>query len=457
MRSLSFRPGQSLKPSTNFSRQRTSIQHLQPTATLRQHLGAIVSAALAAVEARRVTLRALRSLSDELDRVRSFHVVAAGKAAAGMARAASEALGDRIVAGIVTTVTLDEGSDARWKPFAASHPVPSAESEAAGRAALALANQVAGPDDRLLVCLSGGASAMLVVPAPGIALEDKQLATNLMLRSGLDIGALNVVRRHLSAIKGGQLAARASRTVTLAISDVSGPVEDDPSAVGSGPTVGDASSFADAIAIVEQYGLRKEMPAAVMRHLDAGARGQVSGPVPLSDDRLAGSAYWIVGSRQDAMQAAADAARRIGYHVHVRGAAIGGPARDAGRFVADEVKRLDRPACVITSGETTVHVKGTGRGGRNQELALSLLEQLSGLAPAALASVGTDGVDGPTDAAGAFVDSEMWNALGGDAREVLGRALDQNDSYPLLERLGALVRTGPTGTNVGDLQVLLLG
>jgi len=374
-----------------------------------------------------------------------------------MAAAADEALGERIAGGIITTPVPDQTPGARWKTFAASHPVPSAESEAAGRAALRLADLAAAPDARLLVCLSGGASAMLVVPAPGITLEDKQRATKVMLRSGLDIGALNVVRRHLSAIKGGQLAARASRTVTLAISDVSGPIEDDLSVIGSGPTVGDASTFADALAIIERHGLRTEMPAAVMRHLDEGAEGKVSGPVPPSSERLAGSAYWIVGSRQDAMQAAAAAARRMGYHVHVRAAAIGGPAREAGRLVASGVDTLDRPACVITSGETTVHVKGHGRGGRNQELALSLLERLSALAPAGLASVGTDGVDGPTDAAGAFVDSDTWHALGSVAGDVLDRALDQNDSYPLLDRLGALVKTGPTGTNVGDLQVLLLG
>jgi len=451
-----------------------------------------VSAALAAVEARRVTLRALRSLEQELDRVQRIQVVAAGKAAVGMARAAAEALGERIVAGVVTSGDAREPGpeasgvqtnasglgpqasgaskrslqfpqsavqmlDTRWNVFPASHPVPSPASEAAGRAALALAEEVTNPHALLLVCLSGGASAMLAVPAPGLTLDDKRAATGLMLRAGLDIGALNVVRRHLSAIKGGQLAARAARTITLAISDVSGPVEDDPSAIGSGPTVGDSSRFADAITILEGHGLSEKMPAAVMAHLGAGAEGHVSGPVPPSDPRLAGTAYWIVASRQDAMQAAADTARRIGYHVHLRAAAVGGPAREAVRFVIGELPELNRPACLIASGETTVHVKGAGRGGRNQELAVSALDWLRDLAPAALASVGTDGVDGPTDAAGAIVHSDMWTTLGADAQQICDAALDRNDSYPLLDRLGALVKTGPTGTNVGDLQVLLLG
>jgi hydroxypyruvate reductase len=415
-----------------------------------------VSAALAAVEARRVTLRALQALRHELQGVQRIRVVAVGKAAVGMARAATEALGERLVSGLLTAA-VGAQPDARWTAFPASHPVPSAASEAAGRAALALAGEVTDPSDRLLVCLSGGASAMLVVPAEGLTLEDKQIATALLLRSSADIGELNVVRKHLSAIKGGQLAARSARTVTLAISDVCSPVEDDPSVIGSGPTMGDPSSFADAVRVIEAHGLRQNMPSAVMAHLDAGIRGEVSGPVAPSDRRLAGSAFWIVGSRHDAMQAAADTARRIGYHVRVRTAPVVGPAREAASIVIDEARDLDRPACVIASGETTVHVRGAGKGGRNQEVALSALDRLSGLAPAALASIGTDGVDGPTDAAGAIVDSTMWSDLGADANAIVGRALDDNDSYPLLERLNALVRTGPTGTNVGDVQVVLLG
>ncbi len=389
-----------------------------------------------------MTSRALGDLGDELRRWSRIGVVAAGKAAVGMAEAATAALGGRLSAGVVTAEP--RWRDGRWQTFAASHPVPSEASEAAGRAALALASGLQ-PDDLLLVCLSGGASAMLAVPAPGLTLDDKQRATSVLLRAGLDISSLNIVRRHLSAIKGGRLAACAPRTITLAISDVTAPVEDDPIAIGSGPTVGDPSTFADALRVIDEAGLAAALPGAVMAHLRAGADGRVDGPIGSDDARLRQTAYWVVGSRQDAMRAAADMARRLGYDVHVHQAPIIGRARDAAPFVVGLAAGRARPVCVIASGETTVRVVGHGRGGRNQELAAAALEPLAAVGPAALASIGTDGVDGPTDAAGAIVTSDMWAALGPGAPVVCSAALDDNDSYPFLERLGALVKTGTDG------------
>jgi glycerate-2-kinase len=381
-----------------------------------------------------------------------------------MARAAAEALGGAIVAGMVTG--QEDGGDefsrdrppSTWRFFPSSHPLPDAASEAAGRQALQLAADVRGEDDLLLVCLSGGASAMLAVPAPGLTLEDKRSANAALLRAGLDIGAMNTVRRHLSAIKGGQLAAAAFQSITLAISDVTVPVEDDPLTIGSGPTVGDSTNFSDALAGIDRAGLAVSMPASVMAHLRAGAAGLVAGPVRPDDLRLRRAAYWIVGSRRDGMLAAAETARHIGYTVHVHQPPIGGEARQGPEIIFGAVRQdWARPACVIASGETTVRVTGAGRGGRNQELAVAALEWLDRLSPAALASIGTDGVDGPTDAAGGMVDSSMWTALGPAARATCAASLDNNDTYQLLERLGALVKTGPTGTNVGDLQVLVLG
>jgi glycerate-2-kinase len=394
--------------------------------------------------------------------------VAAGKAAPGMALAAAEVLGDRVAAGLVTLLasprmgaaaqsTRPAGLDERWQLIETSHPTPDAGSEAAGRAALALADRAIDADDLLLVCLSGGASAMLVVPAPGVTLDDKRATTQILLRAGLDIGSMNLVRRHLSAIKGGQLAARAARSLTLAISDVSSPVDDDPAVIGSGPTVADATTFDDALALLRHRNLIDALPLGALNHLDAGAAGRASGPVAPGDNRLRHAEYRVIATRRDAMRWAADAAHSLGYHVHVHEAAVTGVARTAGDRLRDAARSLKRPACVIASGETTVEVAGDGRGGRNQELALGVVEWLADDGPAALVSIGSDGIDGPTDAAGALVTSETSTALGRDARARVTSAFARNDSYPLLDELGALVRTGPTGTNVGDLQILLLG
>ncbi len=298
---------------------------------------------------------------------------------------------------------------------------------------------------------------MLAVPAAGLTIADKAATTSALLAAGLDIGDINTVRRHLSAIKGGQLAVRAGRTLTLAISDVCTPVEDDPAVIGSGPTAGDTTTFADALAIVSGRGLAETIPAAALTHLRAGAAGVVAGPVPPDDLRPCGRRP-TGSSRRGGTRCARLPRSRLGWGTTCSTVAeptVGEAHLAAGHLLALAAS-LPRPACLIASGETTVRVRGTGRGGRNQELALAALSGLAGLAPAALASVGTDGVDGPTDAAGAMVDSEMWGQTRRRPHAFIAEALLNNDSYPALERLGALVRSGPTGTNVGDLQVILL-
>jgi glycerate-2-kinase len=331
--------------------------------------------------------------------------------------------------------------------------VPSAGSEIAGRAALALAEETAAARGLLLVCLSGGASSMLAVPARGLTIEDKAAAASVLLHAGLDIADLNLVRRHMSAIKGGRLAARAARSITLAISDVTGAHVDEPAVIGSGPTVGDRSTREEAYALLVERDLLRRLPARVIAHFESGSDDD---PVVARDDpRLQQSAYWIVASRHDAMRHAAVTAERLGYDTHVIDAPLSGTARDGWRHVLAEAGAR-RPRCVIASGETTVEVRGRGRGGRNQELAAGALPALAALGNAALASINTDGVDGPTDAAGAIVDSTTLSALGAEAIAVCGDALARNDTHPLLESVGALVRTGPTGTNVGDLVVVVL-
>lgn len=344
-----------------------------------------------------------------------------------------------------------------------AHPVPDAESVKAGVGALALAAQSRARGDRLVVLLSGGASSMLVCPAEGIPFEDKIALTELLLRSGLPIGDMNAIRKHLSGVKGGHLAAAAGRSMTFALSDVHGPVEDDPSVIGSGPTVGDPTTFADAERALRAAGLMDAVPASVRHRLSRGVRGEVRETIKPGDARLASAAFVLAGSRRDAMEGARDAALTLGYEVECIGPPIVGEASLAAAAFVDRVRGgvrdRSRPRCIIASGETTVTLPrsgATGRGGRNQEFALAAASGLQDLGACSLASIGTDGVDGPTDAAGAIVDSTTMSrarALALDA----GAALRAHDAYPFFQALGDLVVTGPTGTNVGDLQVILIG
>jgi glycerate 2-kinase len=376
--------------------------------------------------------------------------LAAGKAAAAMVRAA---VGRQdIRAGLVVNATPEPVPDG-FEIVVGGHPAPTADSEHAGRAALALAGSV-GPDEELLVLLSGGASALMAVPAEGITLDDKRRTTSRLLLEGADIYALNTVRKHLSAIKGGRLAARCRGVCrALVVSDVVG---DDLSVIASGPTVADASTFRDALDVLTRFGGEAAYPAACV---DRFRRALDETPKP-GDPALARATTTLIGSRVDAMAGAAAAAGNLGYRVVTFDGPIAGEARIAAaahfRALLSMGRNVSRPVCVISSGETTVRVSGRGKGGRNQEFVLALAGPIeeSGL-NAVVASVGTDGIDGPTDAAGALVDRttvERARALG--LRPEL--SLADNDAYTFFDALGDLVRTGPTGTNVGDLQAILL-
>ncbi|MGH9373186.1 MAG: glycerate kinase type-2 family protein [Vicinamibacterales bacterium] len=342
--------------------------------------------------------------------------------------------------------------------FEAGHPAPNQASAEAGEAALALAHKSASRGG-LLVLLSGGASAMMVAPVPGVPLDDKVETSRRLMAAGAPIHELNCVRKHLSRIKGGQLAAAARRTLTLALSDVHAPLADDPSVIGSGPTVPDETTFSDALAIARSR--RVTLPSTVLEYLERGARGEVAETVKPGDPRVAESVHRIVGNRQAAAEAARRAAESCGYHVIIIAPPTTGEAREAARAFVTEARRLGetapRPLCVIGSGETTVTVRGGGVGGRNQEFALAAAPDLAQIGvPAVLGSAGTDGIDGPTDAAGAVADSmtiDRSAPLGLDA----DAALAANDAYRFFEPLGDLILWGPTGTNVGDLHVLLIG
>jgi glycerate 2-kinase len=374
-----------------------------------------------------------------------------------MATAAIEEIGSRAVSGLVIAPSPAD-VPAPLIALVAQHPLPGERSENAGRRALALARE-ASRDDCLLVLLSGGASSLMAVPADGVTLEDKRRTTGVLLRAGADIYALNAVRKHLSAIKGGWLAASSpARCRTLAVSDV---VTNDPSVIGSGPTFGDTTTFEDAANVLRRFGGFDAFPAAVVERLRRGPDGKHAETPKPGDQRLARSEVTIIGSRADAMRGAAAEATARGYHVLVVDTAVTGEARAAARtHLRDVLARaamLPRPLCVISSGETTVTVTGTGTGGRNQEFALAATEALHVVGcRAVLASVGTDGIDGPTNAAGAIVDSTSLaraEAAGLPAHEAF---LSNNDSHAFFLALGDLINTGATGTNVGDLQILLL-
>jgi glycerate 2-kinase len=340
-----------------------------------------------------------------------------------------------------------------------SHPLPDAASVESGARALRLAEGSRDRGECLVVLLSGGASAMLAALVPGISLEDKIATTKALLRSGLAIADLNAVRKHISAIKGGRLGAVAGQSITFAISDVHAPVEDDPAVIGSGPTIGDSSTFADAIRALMRGRIWDIVPATVTARLMAGARGDVGETIKPSDPALASSQFVLAGSRRDAMAGAEQAAGSLGYHVLTLDRPTLGEAREAALAFCGEARGLltakERPICVLASGETTVTVTGEGRGGRNQEFALASAGELERFGTCTLASVGTDGVDGPTDAAGAAVDVTTLRRARDRGLDP-GIALRDHDAYPFFRSLGDLILTGPTGTNVGDLQILLV-
>lgn len=341
--------------------------------------------------------------------------------------------------------------------FAAGHPYPNTASVDAATRALHHASTL-GPGDCQLVLLSGGASALLALPAAGISLDDKVETSAALMRAGVPIDGLNTVRKHLSRIKGGRLAAAAPRTVTLALSDVHGRSEDDPGVIGSGPTVADSTTYTDALHVVSHSGAA--VPRSVRAHLERGARGDLEETLKPGDPRLAQSTFEVIGNRHTALEAALRAAQDRGYFTHILPAATAGEARDAALRFFTEARWLaadgPRPLCVLAAGETTVTVKGDGVGGRNQEFALAAVPLLgaSGRA-AAFASAGTDGIDGPTDAAGAIVDSSTLDRAS-RAGVDWQAALAANDAYRFFEPLGDLLRWGPTGTNVGDLHVFLV-
>ena len=380
-------------------------------------------------------------------------VVGAGKGAAAMA-AAVDSVWDGPLSGLVVT-RYGHGLPTRAiEVVEAAHPNPDEASEQAARRILAQAAEL-GPDDLLLCLISGGGSALMALPAPGLTLADKKAVTRELLRCGAAIDEINSVRKHLSAIKGGRLAAAAApaRVVTLMVSDVPG---DDPAVIASGPTVPDPTTFADARAVIDKYGV--PLPEAVRRHLEAAEADSVKP----GDALLARAEAHLVATPQDALEAAAAAARAMGVTPLILGNAIEGESREVARVMAAMARQatlhgqpIPAPCVLLSGGETTVTVRGSGRGGRNAEFLLALAVALDGHARVWGLACDTDGIDGTEDNAGAILAPDTLARAAGLGVDAKARLAD-NDGYGFFHALGDLVITGPTRTNVNDFRAVLI-
>ena len=384
--------------------------------------------------------------------------VGAGKASAPMAIALEQMLGDRLEGGMVI---IPDGHDTpchRIRMCHAAHPIPDRRGVKATKQLLALTQSLA-QDDLLIVLLSGGASSLLCAPSIGLTLAAKRRTTELLLQSGATIHEINVVRKHISAIKGGQLAQSTPATIlTLIMSDVLG---DDLSTIGSGPTVTDPSTFQDAIDILQQYSIWRKVPEAIQHHLQQARSKAIPPAVKATRKQVLRNRHIVLANNRQALEGVAKTAKRLGLKPFILPYPLQGEAKEIGSilggFARDLVKfgnPVHPPACLITGGEPTVTVKGKGRGGRAQECVLAAAGELAGLTNVFVAGFGTDGTDGPTDAAGAVVDGKTVQRAKKKGLSI-EQALHEHDSYTFFQQIRGHIMTGPTGTNVNDIYLIV--
>jgi hydroxypyruvate reductase len=430
----------------------------------REAARAIWAAALAAGDVRPLVRHAVQPVDAStiqvgdrrLELADTVRVVAVGfgKASAAMAESLEEILGDRLTDGLVVVKDGCVAPTRRVRIVEAGHPVPDARGEAAARAIL---DQVSGLDERdvVFVLISGGGSALTPAPAPPVTLAEKRVVTRLLLAAGATITELNAVRKHLSLIKGGQLARRAApaQVVGLVLSDVIGDPLD---VIASGPAAPDSSTFQTAIDVLKHRHIWDDAPASVRDRLTAGQRGEIPETPKPGDPLFARVSHHVIGNNTLVAEAAAARAARLGYRPLLLTRSLEGEAREVARDLIVRARTLTPPACLIAAGETTVTVRGPGLGGRCQEFALAAAIELDGVPDVTVLAAGTDGTDGPTDAAGGLIDGatvKRAQAAGVDARA----ALKDNDAHRALQASGDLVVSGPTRTNLLDLYVVLQG
>jgi hydroxypyruvate reductase len=428
---------------------RSALAAVDPEEAVRRHLR--VEESTLSLEGRRYDLNACERIL----------VVGAGKAVAPMAKALEDMLGDRIDSGVLVVKDGHGLPLRKIRVQEASHPVPD-ERGVAGTLEILKLLQGAGKHDLVLCLISGGGSALLIAPAEGIRLPDKQATTRSLLACGATIHEINTIRKHLSRAKGGQLAraAHPAAVLSLILSDVVG---DDLDVIGSGPTVPDRSSYQDTMDIFRRYDIWDRIPVPVRERVSQGVRGALPETPKPGDPAFEGCVQVLVGSCLRALTAASESAERLGYRSLILTSKVEGEAREVakafaaiGKEVLSSHHPLAPPACILTGGETTVTLQGDGRGGRNQEFVLAGAIALDGTGRIVVLAGGTDGTDGPTDAAGALADGltiGRAKALGMDPHAFLKRS----DSYHFFKPLDDLIITGPTRTNVMDVYMLLVG
>jgi glycerate 2-kinase len=396
--------------------------------------------------------------SYDLSNYSRIYVIGCGKAAASMSYALEDILQNRISGGIIN-VKYGHTKDLKCiKINEAGHPIPNEAGVEGTEEILTLLHGLRD-NDLVIFVLSGGGSALLPLPKDGISLEEKQRVTKMLLDSGASIDEMNALRKHISKVKGGQLArvAYPATSISLLLSDVVGDRLD---VIASGPTVPDESTFGDCMSIVEKYNLK--LPGSVMDLIKKGVNGEIEETPKAGDPIFENTFHVILASNIMALKAAEQKAKELGYNALILSSAIEGETKDVARVLTAIAKEIcasenpiSKPACIISGGETTVTIKGKGLGGRNQEFVLASAAEIAGMNDTVILSCGTDGTDGPTDAAGALADGltiQRAEKLGMQAKEYLWN----NDSYHFFEKLGDLIKTGPTNTNVMDVRLLLV-
>jgi len=427
---------------------------------LRRDAESILKEAVTAAEPEQLTCDALRARGNAISDEGRVWLAGFGRAAAAMAGGARHALGYRINRGVlVVPAGYESEAPAGFDAFSGGHPIPDQASVAGSRAIRQLA-QEAGEQDLLICLISGGGSSLLTLPPDGMPLEDVQEVTRLLIDSGAGIEEMNCVRKHLDLLKGGRLAqvAAPARVLALVMSEVVGDPLD---VIASGPVAPDPTSFSDAVSVLRRHGIWKHVPLAARGYLDRGVCREIGDSPSRVEPCFERTDTVVVGNAHTAARAACLEAERLGYESQVLTTTLTGEAHQAGRFLAETLKALidsnptRRRTCIVTAGETTVSANGEAHGGRNQVLALSAAQQLADLEGVLLSSMATDGTDGSTDAAGAVVTGTTLRRAKQAGIDVRA-ALEGHAAYPVFQKLGDLIVSGPTGTNVADIQVLLL-